>query len=336
MKPAVILFFTTLFLAEVQTVSAQSKEVRFLIDTCITILKQRSVNAGQVNWNTIKKNALSKAAGITDANELGPVMRYIYGSVNDFHGAFFYKDSTFKVAHEQAPISDSIHKEWNKGVSIRTEMLNDNIGYLRIPYMSTSTREENNKKAQGLNDSLCSLLERNIKGIVVDLRLNGGGDMHLMILGVQQLLGNGHIGSFHDKNVEKWILKDNSFVADTSVIVKISPKCNSNAQNMPVVLLTSSATGSSGEFFIIAFKGRRKTILLGSETAGYVTVVAGLPVNDAAYMYVSVGYGADRNEKIYRTAIKPDILFTSPDKFNDIKNDKKVIAAENWLKLHLN
>jgi C-terminal processing protease CtpA/Prc len=82
------------------------------------------------------------------------------------------------------------------------------------------------------------------------------------------------------------------------------------------------------------FKGRKNTVLLGSETAGYVTVIQGLPVSDSAYMLISVGYGADRNGKIYKDAIQPDIPFASPDSFNDIRNDEKVKAAEKWLKLH--
>jgi len=331
-----ILFLAIILFTRINLVSAQSNEVKFLIDTCITILKQSSVNAGSVNWNKIEKNALAKAAGIDNPYKLGPAIRYIYESINDFHGAFFYKDSTFKIAHHQKPVSDSIQKEWNKGINIKTEMLDKNIGYLRIPYMSTSSRQDNNNKAQKLNDSLCSLLEKNINGIVLDLRLNGGGDMHLMILGVEQLLGEGSIGSFHTKKKEDWILKGNSFFEDTTVIVSITPKCNINAQNIPIVILTSPGTGSSGEFFVMAFKGRKRTILLGDKTAGYVTAVAGLPVNDAAYMYISVGYGADRNGKIYKEAIDPDIPFKGPDSFNNIKNDEKVKAAMKWLKLHIN
>src|SRR5436190_7242611 len=331
MKQIFIFFIVLIFFLK-QPASAQSKEVRFLIDTCITILKQNSVNTRNVNWDTVKKNAIEKAADITDGYKLGSVMRYIFKSVNDFHGAFFYKDSTFKIEHKQTPVSDSVQKEWNKGISIKTKMLENNIGYLRIPYMPTGTREQNNANTQKLNDSLCSLLEKNIKGLVLDLRLNGGGDMHLMILGMQQLLGEGHVGSFHAKKKEDWILENNSFFANTFEIVSIIPKCNTNAQNIPIVILVGPGTGSSGEFFLMAFKGRRKTIFLGNETAGYVTVVAGLPVNKEAYMYISVGYGADRNGKMYKEALKPDIPFTSPDNFNNIPNDNKVKAAVNWLK----
>jgi hypothetical protein len=52
-------------------------------------------------------------------------------------------------------------------------------------------------------------------------------------------------------------------------------------------------------------------------------------------MNLSVGYGTDRNGKIYKEALKPDITIKSVDEFNDIANDEKVKAAIKWLKLHL-
>jgi C-terminal processing protease CtpA/Prc len=104
---------------------------------------------------------------------------------------------------------------------------------------------------------------------------------------------------------------------------------------MPIVMLISPHTGSSAECLIIAFKGRNNTVLLGSKTAGYVTVNTGMPINNTAYINLAVGYSADRNEKIYKEAIEPDLPFTSVDKFNDIRNDEKVKAAIKWLNAKL-
>jgi carboxyl-terminal processing protease len=314
-------------------VSAQSTEVRFLIDTSISIMKQNAVNANVVDWDTVKKSALAKADGINNPYELGPVMRYLYKAINDFHGAFFYKDSTFQWHHNEVKVSDSIMKEWKKGAGIKTMLLDDHIGYLRIPSMPVSSTEDFYKKAQKLNDSLCSLLVKNIKGIILDLRLDGGGAMHPMILGVEQLLKQGNVGSFRTKKEEDWYIKDNCFFVDTALISRISPQCNINAQDIPVVMLVSPVTGSAAECFIISFRGRKKTVLLGSETAGYVTTNTGFRINDTSFMNLSIGYSADRYGKIYKEAIKPDIPFISPDSFNDIANDEKVKAAENWLKL---
>ena len=212
----------------------------------------------------------------------------------------------------------------------------NNIGYLRIPSMPISSLEDFYKKAQNLDDSLCSLLVKNIKGIILDLRLDGGGAMHPMILGVEQLLKQGNVGSFRTRKKEDWFIKDNGFFVDTVLISKITPQCNMHAQDIPVVMLISPATGSAAECFIISFKGRKNTVLLGFETAGYVTSNAGFPINDTAFMNLSIGYSADRYGNIYKEAIKPDIPFISPDNFNDIMKDEKVKAAVNWLKIHIN
>ena len=169
-------------------VSAQSSEVRFLIDTSISIMQNRSVNADKVDWQTVRINALTMAKAIDSPAQLGPVMRYLYQSVDDYHGAFFYKDSTFRWVKQHYSISDSIMNEWKKGVVSVTKVFNGNIGYLRVPSMPVSNEEDFHTKAQRLNDSLCSLLSKNIEGIILDLRLNGGGAMHPMILGLQNLL----------------------------------------------------------------------------------------------------------------------------------------------------
>lgn len=330
-----IIILSIILFTRINSVSAQSEEVKFLIDTSISIMKNNAVNANSVNWDTLTKNALTKAKDINNPYELGPVMRYLYKSINDFHGAFFYKDSTFQWQSGETKISDSIMNEWKKGVQSITLVIDKNIGYLRIPSMPIATQDDFNTKAQKLNDSLCSLLQKQVKGIILDLRLDGGGAMHPMILGVEQLITQGHIGSFQTKKKEDWFIKNNGFYVDTSLISKINPTCTINAQNIPIVMLISPHTGSAAECFIIAFKGRKNTVLLGSKTAGYVTVNTGISINETAFMNLSVGYSTDRKGNIYKDAIEPDIPFTSVDKFNDIKNDEKVKASVKWLKLHI-
>jgi carboxyl-terminal processing protease len=334
MRRKIIISFSTFLLTGINLIYAQSDEVKFLIDTTISIMKNNAVNANTVDWDTIRSNALMKAKNIDNPYELGPTMRYLYRSINDFHGAFFWKDSTFQWRHNEPAISDSIMNEWKKGVQSITMVLDKNIGYLRIPSMPGGSKEEFDRKAQTLNDSLCVLLNKNIKGIILDARLDGGGAMFPMILGVRQLLPDGFVGSFRTKKKEDWSIKNNGFFIDTTLLTEVKPKCNVNAQNIPIVILVGPGTGSSGEFFLMAFKGRKNAILLGSRTAGWVTVNTGIPINDTAFMNLSVGYGADRNGKIYKEALEPDMPITSVDKFNDIPNDEKLKAAMKWLKLH--
>ena len=328
----VLLFF---FSTKTALIHAQSNEVKFLIDTTISIMKNNAVNANTVNWDTLRSNVLIQAKDIDNPYNLGSSMRYLYKSIYDFHGAFFWKDSTFQWRHDVPEFSDSLMNEWKKGVQSITMVLDRNIGYLRIPSMPGGSREDFDRKAQTLNDSLCVLLGKNIKGIILDARLDGGGAMFPMILGVKQLLSDGFIGSFRTKKKENWFIKNNGFFIDTTLLTEVNPKCEVNAQNIPVVILVGPGTGSSGEFFLMAFKGRKNTILLGSQTAGWVTVNTGIPINDTAFMNLSIGYGADRNGKMYKEALEPDMTIISVDKFNDIVNDEKIKAAIKWLKSHI-
>jgi C-terminal processing protease CtpA/Prc len=312
---------------------AQSKESRFLIDTCITILKKNSVNTGKVDWDIIQKTAYAKADKINDPAQLGDVMRFLMQSLNDFHGTIFYKDSMFKWTRNEPPLSDSIMNEWKKGVKIHPVILEGNIGYMRVPFIPYRGKEDADKRAQQLNDSLCYLLKKDVKGMVIDLRLNGGGAMFPMMLGMEQLLGEGKIGEFTNGG-EKWFIKDHNFLLDTAVLTTIQPSCSLEKTNFPVVVLIGKGTGSSGEFLTMAFKGRPNTYFVGNETAGYITAVAGFPVNDSAFINLSIGYGIDKKGNIYSTAILPDKTIESPDSFNDLSKDEKVRFAVEWIRQH--
>ena len=325
-----IITFLLLISLGISSAFCQSREVRFLIDTTITIMKNNAVNRDQVDWTKIEAAALSEAAGKENAYQLGPIFRMLFKTLNDFHGNISCWDSTYKWNRSEPEYSDSIKNEWKKGVFLQKEILPDHIGYLRVPYMSFAKRDELDKKAQALNDSLCALLDQNVTGIVLDLRLNGGGAMYPMMLGLEQLLHNGKIGSFEAKGHDSWIIKNSSFYLDTTIMTSIVPKCSIPDRNIPVAVLIGQGTGSSGEFLTIAFKKRANTVFIGSNTAGYVTTTRGFKINDAVWLMLSTGYGRDRQGQIYEQAISPDIPIDEPDSFNDIKDDKKVLAAIKW------
>jgi C-terminal processing protease CtpA/Prc len=295
-------------------------------------MQRNAVNAKSVDWNELKRQAHAEVSSATSAYEIGPAIRRLYKALNDYHGSFFYKDSAFRWSHNEPVVSDSIRNEWKNGARVRTHVLENKIGYLRIPGMPYASKEDCDARAQNLNDSLCRLLQQNIQGLIIDLRLNGGGAMYPMILGVQQLLQKGQIGSFASIKQEKWYLTDSSFSIDTTLLASIKPTCSLNGQDIPVVLLISPATGSSAEFFLIAFQGRPRTVRLGSETAGFVTGTEGFPIGDTAFVLLSTSYGVDRNGVVYTEAFKPDIPFSGNDSFNDIRGDDKVREAVKWLK----
>ncbi|RZM09962.1 MAG: hypothetical protein EOO88_48785, partial [Pedobacter sp.] len=101
---------------------------------------------------------------------------------------------------------------------------------------------------------------------------------------------------------------------------------------IPISFLISPPTGSSAEFLLIAFKGRPKTILVGTETAGFITGIEGFQINDATSVLLSTSYGKDRLGRVYKAAFKPDILVIGADSFTNLNKDEKVKQAVRWLK----
>lgn len=313
------------------TVFAQRPELVSVIDSTLQIMKANSVNKNTVNWNLLREKALVKAKNADNGYQLGDVFRMILRETNDFHGSIFVGDSTYRWIRNEPSLSDSIMNEWKKGVFLQSKVLAGNVGYIRVPYMSFADRTELDKKAQALNDTLCSLLSVNVKGIVLDLRLNGGGAMYPMMLGLKQILGEGQIGSFTSADSQHWLLKNNCFYLDTMLLTCIIPKCNIAAETIPVAVLIGPGTGSSGEFLAIAFKGRNNTIFIGTKTAGYITATKQFEINDAVNILISTCYGKDKKGRVYTQALSPDMYLNDDDSFNDIDHDNKVIKAAKWI-----
>ncbi len=322
------LFIFLLFLLSTNSF-AQSKEIRFLIDTSIALMKEYSIMTDSVNWIDMKKQMLERTHGLNDSADLQNAMDFLYRSLNDPHGNFRYKGKRFGWFPKMPPVDASLGKEFDKGDLVKIQMLPNKMGYLRIPSMSNAVRDS---LVRHLNDSLCYLLAQHIKGLVIDLRVNGGGSMWPMVLGVQQILGDGVVcsmlASHESLNVS---IKSNAIYIDTAKKLSLKPACFTDATKLPVVLITSFETASSGEALLTSFIGRPNTTVLGVPTQSLTTGLGRHKINDYAEIAIAGTYMKDRNGKVYKTAIQPDIYMDTVNKMNDIPHDEKVLAAVKWL-----
>jgi carboxyl-terminal processing protease len=75
---------------------------------------------------------------------------------------------------------------------------------------------------------------------------------------------------------------------------------------LPVAVLTSNQTGSSGEIVTISFIGNAKTRSFGQPTWGLTTGNGDFALADGSKIYLASTVMADRNGKLYRSSIKPD------------------------------
>ncbi len=308
---------------------AQATTAGALLDTCMVLMKKHALNTASVDWPTVEKKVNQQVRNLQADSALQAPVSFLFESINDGHGWLEYKNKQYRWLRQLPPADDSLEKEFAKGARIQTQLLPHSVGYLRLPSMSRQKRDQDVKQ---LNDSLCYLLDHHLQGIIIDLRLNGGGDIHPMMLGLQALLGEGTFSTLttgHDSSA--FILKQNAFYHDTTVVLGFSPTCQTNATRLPVALLTSYETASAGEGVLIGFRGRPRTISIGVATQGAVTANRRFKLSEESTLYLAVAYSKDRTGRVYKSALQPDIYLEAVNKMNDVAHDPKVLAAIDWL-----
>ncbi|RYY18454.1 MAG: hypothetical protein EOP41_10615 [Sphingobacteriaceae bacterium] len=162
--------------------------------------------------------------------------------------------------------------------------------------------------------------------------------MYEMLAGLGLLLGDGKVGGFvdqHRKPEESWILKEGNIYLDSAQVSNIPNNVQLKKvkrKPLPIAVLLSGQTASSGEVVAISTAGRQNTIRIGENSAGYTTSNKGFEINSQAGLNLAVDFDADRTGRIYRDYITPEIIVTGGDNFKNLEKDEKVKAALNWLK----
>lgn len=144
-----------------------------------------------------------------------------------------------------------------------------------------------------------------------------------MITGLTPIIGDGVLvyTIHHNGNTEHKILNGKSVSFHyTSPIYKTQQKFKKLA------VLIDNQTASSGEMLAIFLLGFDNTKSFGSTSRGLTTVNSTYTFYDGSTIYLSSGYMADRNRKIYKNAITPSILFQS-----ETPEDSNLQQVINWL-----
>jgi C-terminal processing protease CtpA/Prc len=168
-------------------------------------------------------------------------------------------------------------------------------------------------------------------GWIVDLRRNGGGNMWPMLAGVGPLLGNGYVGAFVGRGgTTAWRYESGGASAGRTVIVRVT-RTYVPTRIVPVAVLISRATASSGEAIVIAFRGRSGVRMFGEPTEGVPTANVLKPLPDGALLVLTTALDADRSGRTYEGRIPPDETVATSWAHFGTHADPVMVAAERWL-----
>ena len=324
-------FITALCTLPFATIAQQPDSVRIFLDSAMNIMQRHSMFSGKVNWKEVRLKVNDLAAHAKNYAEAGDAVKYAFNALKDKHGWLVLDDKDYRNADfkpDTGRLSANIKQAAAKGPKVYAGKV-DGYAYVSIPFFGGQDTVSMNAFAQRIQDSLCNYLSPDTRGAILDLRLNAGGNLYPMIVGVSNIYG-----SQYEKGKSfagDWQIKDHQVRLSDTVYARLKTNCG-DYTHLPFAVLVGPVTGSSGEFLAIGFSTRPKTILIGEKTAGFTTANMGylLPGKNNGIV-LSESMAIDKNGISYPDGIVPQVIVTGDDFFQR-ENDPKILAAIEWLK----
>jgi len=211
---------------------------------------------------------------------------------------------------EDKPLEFSITRDVIPLISVRRHFLTPDICYVRISNFQSKTAED-----------LSSTLEeaekdRDLKGLVLDLRNNPGGLLSQAIEVSDLFLDSGVIVSTKGRI--------------SSQDITATAHKNKSARVYPVVVLVNGGTASAAEIVAGALQDNKKALVLGTRSFGKGSVQTILPLSDGSGLRLTTArYYTPNGKSIQLKGITPDIeLPFEPPEEKDEKGGRKFIREE--------
>ncbi|MEO1485399.1 MAG: S41 family peptidase [Bacteroidota bacterium] len=298
-------------------------------------LQANYLHTKEVDWEGIKSHTMKE---VSQRNTLEESLEYsvkLFDTIQGDHLLLFSEKnwyaSTLGKPITAAQFNQSLADAYNNNKPFEAKVVEEHYGYVLIPGMllKDATREELDAAAQNIYDAMVEIDKANdIKGWIIDLRLNIGGNSNVMLTGLYHLLGNSttHLVLDVDKNV-KTLTSLHEGVMYKNHKETIAVKTTSKPRpHVPVALISGILTNSAGEFVILGFRGRKNTIVIGEESHGSTTANDLYDMPFGIKAAITESYGTDRSAKFTKTII-PDIAVVKETNFEDLSKDKNIIEA---------
>lgn len=276
-----------------------------IIDETIEIVQSNGLFSSVLNLES-KREAIDaclqdRRSSLDDVHK---IIRKILSDIGDRHSHLVtpVDQETRFEAEAQYPDSQVIHQNMM------------NYGYLRVPGFFATRYFTEHQFASDLSDRLKKLDSSRLSGWVIDLENNSGGNMWPMLAGLAPLLGVAVVGYFRDRHGvdTPWNIGE-SFVGfgETVVLDFDSSHSKLRQSDLPIAVLTSEDTSSSGEAIVVAFRGLPRSRQFGVPTFGVSTANTGFKLSDGSMIWLATSKFVDSNFNEYGTKINPDVTINS-------------------------
>ena len=209
------------------------------------------------------------------------------------------EENLFVVKRDNKELSYKIKKGTYETKLVEYKMLENNIGFLKLNVFSESMYEDFNKAIEVFK-------KEEARGLIIDLRYNLGGEKRAVEYIADVLMKDVVVGTVtYGGDYEDEVMKTDS-----------------NALELPMVLLTNELTASCSEVLAGSIVANNKGITIGTRTYGKGTVLGGLNFKDGTSSFISIGQIVLSNgDKLEGVGVEPYIEESDESKHLDLAID---------------
>lgn len=179
-----------------------------------------------------------------------------------------------------------------KLASVRSEMLDNNIAYIRLSRFANDT-------ASDVHSALEELLPQNPTGLIIDLRRNPGGSLDTVVDIADEFLPEGNI------LVEQFGDGEQRLFESTDEGI---------AEAIPLVLLVDEGSASASELLAGAIQDRDRGILIGQTTFGKGTVQTWHELSNGGGVRITIAQWLTPDQNwIHENGLAPDYFIPLPE-----------------------
>ena len=195
---------------------------------------------------------------------------------------------TVRRRGKKKAITFNIIREVIEIQSVKTDLLEKNIGYIRLTSFNENSSKQIKDKIKDLEKN------KNVKAYILDLRNNPGGLLSQAIRISDFFLDNGEIVSTKGRQVSenrKWFAKKGDLTNGKTLIV-----------------LINYGSASASEIVAGALKDQKRAIILGENSYGKGSVQSIIPLKNGGAVKLTVAkYYLPSGKSISEVGVSPDI-----------------------------
>ncbi|MBX2836529.1 MAG: S41 family peptidase [Gammaproteobacteria bacterium] len=218
---------------------------------------------------------------------------------------------------EDRPLTIDIKRAIIKTTSVRSRMLDEQYGYVRISNFQTKTTADMLKAIKKMQVET----DGDLQGMVLDLRNNPGGVLSGAVGVSDAFLNDGMIVYTDGREADSKLRYDAT---------------NGDVLNgMPLVVLVNGGSASASEIVAGAMQDHKRAVIMGAKTfgKGSVQTIQDLPAGGAVKLTTS-RYYTPEGRSIQALGIEPDIV-TKPGSWSRPDDSSYTPLTESSLSGHL-